>query len=74
MFYILRQQTLEECLPQRVCGSSCCDAYGQCPDITDDKTADEQVNEIEDQLVDLVSQLLGIASILFRSIPVDRTC
>ena len=72
MCYILPEQALEKCLPQGVCGSSSCNAYAQCSDITDDEAGNEQVHEIENQVVNLVLELLRVA--LSRGITIDRTC
>lgn len=72
MCYILPKQAPEKCLPQRVCGSSSRNAYGQRSDITDDEAADEQVYEVEDQSANSVMELLQV--VLSRGIIDDRTC
>ena len=68
--YVLPQQAFQKRLPQRVCCSSGCNARAQCCHIADDEAANEQIHEVEDQVVDTVLELLGVA--LANGIIVER--
>lgn len=70
MFDILPEQALQKGLPQRVCGSSSCNAHAQCSEITDDEAANEQVHEPKDQGANSALELLLVA--LSRGIVDDR--
>lgn len=61
MPYFLPQQTLQKCLPQGACGPGSRNAYAKCSHIADDEAGKEQIHEVEDEMVDPGSELLGVA-------------
>jgi len=61
MPYFLPQQTLQKRLPQGACGSGSRYTYAKCCHVADDEAGNEQIHEVEDEMVDLGSELLRVA-------------
>ncbi len=61
MPYFLPQQTLQKRLPQGACGSGSRNTYAKCCHVADDEAGNEQIHEVEDEMVDLGSELLRVA-------------
>ncbi len=61
MPYFLPQQALQKRLPQGACGSGSRNTYAKCCRVADDEAGNEQIHEVEDEMVDLGSELLRVA-------------
>ena len=61
MPYFLPQQTLQKRFPHRACGSRSRDTYAKCCNVADEKAGNEQIHEVENEMVDMGSELMRIA-------------
>ncbi len=61
MPYFLPQQTLQKRLSQGACGSDSRNTYAKCCHVADDEAGNEQIHEVEDEMIDLGSELLRVA-------------
>lgn len=57
----LPQQTLQKRFPHGACGSGSRDTYAKCCNVADEKAGNEQIHEVENEMVDLGSELMRIA-------------
>ena len=57
----LPQQTLQKRFPHGACGSRSRDTYAKCCNVADEKAGNEQIHKIENEMVDMCSELMCIA-------------
>ncbi len=63
MSYFLSQQTLQKHLSQEACSSDSRNTYAKCCHVVDDEASNEQIHEVENEMIDLSSELLRVALI-----------
>ena len=57
----LPQQTLQKRSPHGACGSRSRDTYAKCCNVADEEAGNEQIYEVENEMVDMGSELMRTA-------------